>query len=164
MRGVYIVKGSAITVASAACTLAILHSESSGLGSVLEVMRAWVSQFVAAPDDEMQSIALMEKSSAFGTYTAATPEPTTPGDVASEITGATTGAAGTAGIDASAEGAGTEREIYPDSFHLKSGWLWLPTPDERIILGPDKALILKLTTTPTTTTGWSFGLEFRAIW
>lgn len=145
-------------------TLVIIHS-ASGIttrGSILRVTRAWVAQRGTDTSDQL-GIQVATKVTAFGTYTSATPRPHIAGGNASGITGGTAGAAGTAGTNASAEGAGAVTPIVQDDFNNLNGWLWVPTPEERIIVPPDTAVILKLIGTPATLTGWSYGMTFAEL-
>lgn len=146
-------------------TLVIIHTASAltSRGSIIEILRAWINQRGTDTSDQL-GVKIAQKASAFGTYTSATPRPHVPGGNASGITGGTAGAAGTAGTDASAEGAGAVTDIIPgESFNNLTGWLWVPTPEERILVPPDVAVILKLIGTPGTLTGWSYGFTFREI-
>ena len=72
-------------------------------------------------------------------------------------------AEGTAGVDASANAAGTKTPIVVDGFNNLNGWLWVPTPEERIILPADTAIVLAMIGTATTLTGWSAGLTFEEL-
>lgn len=89
-------------------TLIFLRAEDTVAeqGFTLEVLRCSVSQ-VETETAQQLGIILARKQSAFGTYSSATPTPHAIGGIASGITGATDGSAGSAGTDASAEGAGT---------------------------------------------------------
>lgn len=137
-------------------TLIIIHAASSWgtAGCLLEIVRCTISQNETETVQQLGAI-LARKVSAFGTYTSTTPAPHVIGAAASGITGGTTGAAATAGTDASAEGAGTVTTLHAEGFNNNTGFLWVPTPEERIFLGPDQAFILKLRGTPTTLTGWN---------
>jgi hypothetical protein len=158
----------AITLANATvvadATLVILRSATSysSRASVNEVLRIVVSQNGTSTSQQL-GIIVAQKASAFGTYTSATPSPLSIGTVASGISGSTSGAAAGAGTNASAEGAGTVTNIWSDGFNNLNGYLWIPTPDERIIIGPDLALIVKLRGTPTTLTGWNATVIFREL-
>lgn len=145
-------------------TLVIIHTDSTvtSAGSMIEILRAWVGQ-VETETSQQLGVILAQKASAFGTYTSTTPSPHVVGGPASGIIGGTAGAEGTAGTDASAEGAGTVTNIIHDGFNNLNGWLWVPTPEERIIVPPDTAVILKIVGTPTTLTGWSAGITFEQI-
>lgn len=158
----YIVKGGNITVANQAVTLVIINP--AGTGSTIEILRCWVSQHANATSAQ-QRIALGFKVTAFGTYTSATPEKIKLGDPVSAITGGTAGAAGTSGINASAEGAGTLTLKYEDAFNVLNGWLWIPTPAETFMVQPGigSAFVMQFPAAPTTLTGWNFGVEYREL-
>lgn len=130
--------------------------------SMLEVLRVEVGQRGSDTSDQL-GIILAQKASAFGTYTSATPSPHQVGGAASGIAGGTSGAAATAGVDASAEGAGTVTNIVPVAFNNLNGWLWVPTPEERFTVGPDTAVIVKLVGTPSTLTNWYAYLTFMEL-
>jgi hypothetical protein len=154
---------SATTTIVADATLVIIHTASTLVrGSSVEILRAWASQHGTSTSQNL-GILLAQKASAFGTYTSTTPSPLTIGGPASGITGGTAGAAGTAGTDASAEGAGAVTDIVADGFNNLNGYLWVPTPEERIRLPPDTAFILKIIGTPTTLTGWDFGVIYQEL-
>ena len=145
-------------------TLVIIHTESTAnaAGSSIRILRAYVSQNGTATSQQLGIIAA-QKASAFGTYTSTTPSPLVIGSVASAIAGGTSGAAATAGTDASAEGAGAVTTIWTAGFNNLNGYLWVPTPEERVLIGPDLAFIVKLRGTPTTLTGWNASVIFREL-
>src|SRR5687768_16119752 len=101
-------------------------------GSLLEVLRITVDQ---------QGTTTGQQLTAFGTYTSTTPVPLAIGTVASAIAGGTSGAAATAGTDASAEGGGAVTTAWTSGFNNLNGYLWVPTPEERVIIGPDLAFV-----------------------
>lgn len=156
----YSISAGGITVAGAT-TLVFLNP---GTTCSLEILRAWVSQS-ANNTSAQQRIQLVTQVTAFPTLTAATPAKLKRGDAVSAIVGGTAGAAGTAGINASAEGAGTKTVIFEDAFNVLNGWLWVPTPEERIILPASHAsgLGLYFPVAPATLTNWAFGLTFREL-
>lgn len=159
----YIVKGEDITVANAAVTLVHINPPT---GRSIEIVRAYVSQH-GITTGTMQRISMGFKVSAFPTLTSATPEKTKPSDPVSFITGGTAGAAGTAGINASAEGAGAFTSKYPDAFNTLTGWVWVPNfnAGESFILSSadSTAFALKFGAAPATLTGWNFGVVYREI-
>lgn len=145
-------------------TLIIVHAAAAitTRASMLSILRCSVGQHGTATSQNL-GITIQQKASAFGTYTSRTPVPIVVGGAASGISGGTAGAAATAGTNATAEGAGTETPIVQDGFNNLSGWLWVPTPEERIIVPPDGAVILKLVGTPTSTANWSATLIFEEL-
>lgn len=159
MRGVYTLPWANITLANQAVTLGFLNP---GTTASLKVLRAWASQAANATSAQ-QRVQLNTQVTAFPTLVSQTPSKTTSIDQASQITGGTAGAAGTAGINASAEGAGAKTVIIPDSFNVLNGWLWVPTPFETFELPAGAAAGggLHFPAAPTTLTGWSGGITFQ---
>lgn len=145
-------------------TLVIIHTASSlaTRASRIRIMRAWCGQIETETSQQL-GIILGIKASAFGTYTSTTPSSHEIGGTISGIVGGTAGAAGTSGTDASAEGGGTVTPIIYDGFNNLNGWLWVPTPEEQIVLNIDTACILKIVGLPTVATGWSAGLTYEEL-
>jgi hypothetical protein len=149
---------------AADATLVIIHTDST-LGtraSTIEILRAWANQQASEVSDQL-GILLGLKASAFGTYTSTTPTPHFVNGPASAIAGGTAGAEATAGTDATAEGAGTVTPIIYEGFNNLNGYLWVPTPEERLIVPTDTAVILKLVGTPAALGNWSAGITFREL-
>ena len=163
MGGVYSVIMSNQTIIASA-DLVIVHTDStlaSG-GSNIRILRAWCSQIETETSQQL-GIQLCLQASAYGTYTGATPVPHFVGGRISGIVSGTAGAEGTAGVDASANAAGTKTPIVVDGFNNLNGWLWVPTPEERIILPADTAIVLAMIGTATTLTGWSAGITYEEL-
>lgn len=142
--------------------LVIIHTDSTLAtgGSNIRLLRAWCSQG-ATETSEQLGIQLCLQASAFGTYTSTTPTPHFIGGRASGIIGGTAGAEGTAGTDASANAAGTKTPIIVDGFNNLNGWLWVPTPEERIVIPADTAVVLAMIGTATTLTNWYAGITYE---
>lgn len=157
-RGAYIVPATNITLANQAVTLVFVNP---GTTASLSFRRAWASQAANATSAQ-QRVQLSTQVTAFPTLVSQAPVTTAMLDAASVITGNTTGAAGTSGINASAEGGGSKTVRYPDAFNVLNGWLWVPTPDEVIQMsaGGSAGLGLHFPAAPTTLTNWNAGLEF----
>lgn len=154
----YVVSGADITVANQPVTLVIINPAA---GTAIEILRAWVS-FHGNAVSAQQRILLGTKASPFGTYVAATPRKLKTGDPSSGIVGGTGGGAGTAGINASAEGAGTLTPVVQDAFNVLNGWLWVPTPRETFIIRAAEgfAFVMQFPAAPATLSGWNFGVVF----
>ena len=159
-RGVYTVSGKAQTVVAAPQAVFI----NVGTTCSLQFLRAWFSQNANATSAQ-QGVKTFTKATAFPTLVSATPNPTSVIDQASKITGGTAGAAGTSGINSSANGAGAELDIYPDNFNVLNGWLWTPTPADLVILSAAGAqgFGTQFVGTPGTLTGWTFGVEYAEV-
>lgn len=157
----YTVSADNVTVSGA--PILVWLNPPAAPSATMEVLRCWASQRANATSAQ-QGIAFGTKVSVFPTVTGQTPVATKITDPASKYTSGT-GAAGSAGINASANGAGTETIIYADNFNVLNGWLWVATPTETVILGAGSAsgFFLKFTSTPGTLTAWSFGVTYREI-
>lgn len=157
------ISAGGVTVVGA--TTLVVLSAAAAPSVNLEFLRFWVGQSANATSAQ-QRIELATKASVFPTVTAATPTKLKPSDPnASVITGGTAGAQGTAGTNASAEGAGAQTVVWDDAFNVLNGWLHVPTPAETRIIpaGFASSLELYFPVTPGTTTNWAFGLVFREI-
>lgn len=162
MSRTYTISGANVTLANQAVTLAFINEAASG--SSIEILRCWVSQS-GTTTGAMQRVQLVTQVSAFPTLTGVTPVRHNLGDPISGIVSGTAGAAGTCGINASAEGAGTKTVLLPDVFYNLSGWVWVPTPEERPLFtaGVSSGFGLFLPAAPATLTGWSFGITYREL-
>lgn len=160
----YTVSGDNITVAVAP-QLVFLNPAAGGAGVPgFEVLRAWASQRANATSAQ-QGIRLGTKLTVFPTLVSATPAKTKLGDPTASLVGNTTGAAGSAGINSSANGAGAEIGVVPDNFNVLNGWLWVATPPEtfQLMPGGTSGFFQQFTSTPGTLTAWSFGVCYREI-
>jgi len=149
-------------IASSDMVLIRTASTVTSRASTIRILRAWCSQN-ATETSEQLGILLGLQASAFGTYTSTTPTPHFIGGPASGITGSTSGAAAGAGTDASANAAGTKTPIIYDGFNNLNGWLWVPTPEERIIVPTDTAIVLAMVGTATTLTNWNAGITYEEL-
>ncbi len=134
----------------------------SSRGSLLEILRFTVSQRGTSTAQQL-GIRWGLKASAFGTFTSTTPAPTNIGGVASAIAGSTSNAAASSGTDSSSNGAGALTVLASDAFNNLNGFIWVPTPEERVYVGPDLTFLIQLQGTPTTLTGWNACLTFREM-
>ena len=130
----------------------------------IEFLRMWASQS-SSNNTAQQRVQINTQVSAFPTLTSATPAKTKLLDPSSQITGGSAGAAGTAGVNASAEGAGAKTVLYPDAFSIVNGWLWVPTPPETLMLnaGAASGMGLFLPAAPGSTGNWNAGQVFREL-
>lgn len=164
MREFIITTGGTSVLNSGSVTLIGVRA-AAGPSINIEVLRWWVGQSANATSAQ-QRIKIATKGTAFSTLVAYTPVTLKMQDPnASVLVGSTTETPGTAGINASAEGAGTYVTILEDAFNVLNGWLMVPTPPETIIspAGHGSALILQFPVAPATNSSWSWGCNFREV-
>lgn len=156
----YSINAAGLTV-SAAKTLIFINV---GTTRAIEILRFWVG-FKGTATGEMVKMQAVTQVSAFPTLTSYTPLPLKLGDAASAITGGTAGAAGTCGINASAEGAGAKTVRFQRSFYNLNGTEWLAGPHDSIVLAPSGSagFGLYIPVAPTTTSEWDATLIFREL-
>lgn len=159
----FTVGAAAMTVAGA--TTLVFVNPAAAPNFNIKIIRAWASQSANATTAQ-QRIQMETQVTAFPTLTSATPAKLKRADPnVSIITGGTAGAAGTAGTNASAEGAGTKTPIFDDAFNVLNGYLWVPTPDEAIVIpaGSTSGFGLFFPVAPATLTNWHAGLNFGEV-
>jgi hypothetical protein len=157
------------TVAGAS-TLVLIHTlvaaDPLPPGYAVAIIRAWCKQ-TGTTTPAQQEIRWFRKLATFPTLVSSDPKATRPGfDPPSGLVGATTGAAGTTGVNASAEGGGAETVLWDDAFNNIIGYDWIAAgPDDYLVIGPDVAIGLKFPTAPAAgfLAGWTFGLTYIEI-
>lgn len=159
----FAVSAGGFTVAGATTVVAVNPTSAPNFN--IEFLRYWIGQSANATSAQ-QRVEILTKASVFPTLTSQAPTSLKLADPnVSIITGATTGAIGTSGINASAEGAGAAVVQWDDAFNVLNGWLHVPTPPETRIApaGLGKAINLYFPVAPTTLTNWAAGVVFREV-
>jgi len=131
----------------------------------LVMLRHWIG-FSANATSAQQRVQLYTQASVFPTMTTgSTPAPLKRHDAISSIVSGTASAAGTASITGTAQGAGTNSVIMESAFNHLTGYLEIPSPEERIVLpvGYASTFGMQFPATPGTLTGWSFGHNFAEV-
>lgn len=157
----YAISSGGITVAGATTLIFI----NPGVTMALEIIRLWIAQSANATSAQ-QRVQLVTQVTAFPTLTSFTPAKLKRNDPISAIVGGTAGAAGTCGINASAEGAGAKTVIWESAFNVVNGFLWVPASDKESIIMPASSASgfgLFLPVAPGTLTNWAFGLIYREL-
>lgn len=133
-------------------------------GSVLAINRVEITQ------DENATSAMVRVSLASrtgGNLTVATVTPTAAmiEGAASAIAGvAGTLAAGKCGITGSADATPTYKSLVEASFNALNGWLWIPTPSERLYFTGAIAFVVRFVADPGTLLGWNCSVNYEEIY
>lgn len=158
------VGGGGLTVANQAVTLAFVNPAAAPNFN-LDFLRLWASQQGSAAS-AMQRVQVETQASVFPTLVSATPRKLKTADPnASIIVGGTAGAAGTCGINASAEGAGTKTVVWDDNFNVLNGYLWVATPREVLTMpaGSTSGVGLFLPAAAASLTNWAVGANYGEV-
>lgn len=162
----FTVGGGGLTLANQPVTLVFLNQSATAPTPNAQIMRMWASQ-QGSTSSAQQRIQAETQVSVFPTLVSATPRHLKLADsTASVFSGGTAGAAGTCGINASAEGAGTKTAMFDDNFNVLNGWIWNATLPELIDLGGVSASTiggfgLFLPAAAGSLTNWAAGINFR---
>jgi len=73
------------------------------------------------------------------------------------------GAAARIGVNSSADSGGTYTDHLHFNFNNLNGFLWVPTPEETILVPPDVVWCVRLLATPGTTSGWTILLIYQEL-
>lgn len=144
-RGVYTANTAAQAISTAITILEITAPSSAAL----EIIEAYASS--DANTDVMARIQLLRKTATItGTATPPTARPY--------------GADGASGVTVKwkATAEGTDGDVLrPDTFHMKSGWFWVPKQaQQRIIIPPTGMIALKFPSATNITGNWTFGIDW----
>ena len=163
MARIFTVGGANITVAGATTLVFINPPAAPSVG--VRLVRGHCQQSANATSAQTR-IQLVTQVTAFPTLTSATPRKAMFHDpTAAVITGGTAGAAGTAGINASAEGAGSKTVVDEWVFNNLNGWDQLFTALDKyeFAAGVASGVGLFFPAAPSTLTGWSFSLTYEEM-
>ncbi len=117
---IYVVTMSAVSQTVAKTLIQIAAAS----GNPIEILRATITQ--STGDASEQARALLRRKSAAATVTSFTPILVDPDSIAAKAVG------GTALTGTNASGEGTPTDIIVDEgFNILSGFIWVPTPEER---------------------------------
>ena len=155
------VGGDGLTLANQAVTLVFVNPTAAP-NVEYQFLRLWASQQGSATSAQ-QRIQVETQVTSFPTLVSATPRHLKFADaVASLIAGGTAGAAGTSGINASAENGGAKTVMFGDNFNVLNGYLWVATPREVINMpsGSLSGLGLFLPAAAASLSNWACGQNF----
>lgn len=146
--GEYTVRAAAQTVATAITILEVAAPATA----VLEILRVWVGQSSVTASTAARIQILRKTGTITGSATPPSPVRLRPGNAAAGAT-----------VKWIATGEGTDGDVLvEEGFNYVNGFLWIPTPDDRIIVAPSGMIALKFPAAPTSAV-WTFGMNFREI-
>lgn len=145
MGRIYSVRMSEVALVNGTATGTVVQLK-CGTGSTFKVLRAWISQS-SETSSRMQNLQIRRQSTG-STVTSFTPLLHDKGDAASNMVSSTSAT----GYNGTAEGTPGDVLIATD-FNVLNGWLYVPVPEDRIVVGPTNPILsMFLPTVPTNTT------------
>jgi hypothetical protein len=145
--------------------LAFQTAASLNAGCIISMRRLEIYQSGTSTSAQIRAEFFKRDTAGTLTTTSVTPQGIIIGGPASGLSGNTSviGGTGRIGINSSADSGGTYTSINPFGFNNLNGYLWIPVPEERIIVPPSTVAGIRLLATPATTTGWTISLEMEEI-
>lgn len=151
----YILSNNGVTISTAITALQL----KAGTNGPIEILRAWATQANSTTSAQC-SVALVRKSAAATVTTGVAGTTVLKQNPLNPTTDASLGTSAT-GITASAEG--TNGEIaHVEGFNILSGFTYLPTPEERIIVPQGGIIALTFLDAPASAK-WYCGIHFREL-
>lgn len=133
---------------------------------LIAIRRIEICQNAAAAAAQIRGALSTRDTAGTYTMTSVTPRAISPlGGPASGLAGNTApaGGAGRIGINSSADSGGTYTDHYHFNFNNLNGWLWVPTPEERIEVPPATVWVVRFLASPGTTTGWTVSVTYEEL-
>lgn len=160
MAEMFTLQGENMTLTTAIRVLAVLSTAASGVGSRLGIARIEIGQSGTVTSAMIRG-AISTRTGSTLTSTGATPAAISPiGGAASAIVSGTSAAAGTSGVNSTVDTTPTYVNLYQFNFNNLNGWLWVPTPEERMIIPLSTIWVVRLLADPTTLAGWTVTITF----
>lgn len=166
MGRAYVLSGENLTLGTGNVLAAIQSAAAGAAGSRLEIDRIEIGQSGTGTSAQIRAAFGTRDTAGTLTTTSMAPNPLTLGGPASGISGNVAPAGGTArsGVNSSADSGGTYLNTVPRAFNNIVGDLWVPTPENRIVVPPSVLFVVRLLATPTGTTGWTVAVHFREVY
>jgi hypothetical protein len=161
MQAITVLKGENLTLGTGNVLAALRTAAANARAARINIKRLEISQ------NGSTTLAMIRGEMATrdtaGTLTMTSLAPTSISPVAGPISGlsgntAPAGGDGRSGINSSADSGGAYTSLFPYNFANLNGYLWVPTPEQEIIIPPSTVFVVRFIATPGTTTGWSFTL------
>ena len=171
MGRIYNITATDITVVTAVNVLAAIYPVATppAAGSVIAINRVEISQGENATSAAVRAL-LSARTGGNLTVATVTPSAAMYGGAASAIAGvAGTLAAGKCGITGSADATPTYVDLITASFNALNGWLWIPTPSERLYFTGAVAFVVRIggpagAADPGNLNGWNVSVNFEEIY
>lgn len=166
MGRVYSVHGENLTLGTGSVLLAF-RTAADGVtaGGIIQLIRVEVTQSGSTTSAQVRLVFSTRDTAGTLTLTSVTPVNRILGGPASALVGNTAPAGGAAriGINSSADSGGTYTNHFANSPNQLNGYLYLPVPEERIIVPPATVWSARFAAAPTSTTGWTVTCVFEEI-
>jgi hypothetical protein len=165
MGRIFAVGGENLSLGTGNVLLAMQTAAAVNAGCIVALRRLEIYQSGTSTSAQIRGEFFKRDTAGTLTTTSVTPQGIIIGGPASGLSGNTSviGGAARIGVNSSADSGGTYTSINPFGFNNLNGYLWIPVPEERVIIPPSTVAGVRLLASPATTTGWTVSLEFEEV-
>lgn len=165
MGRVYNVVGENLTLGTGSVLVALQTASGVNAASILKILRAQITQSGSTTSAQVRLLFSTRDTAGTLTTTSVTPVNTVLGGPASGLSGNTSviGGTGRIGINSSADSGGTYTNHFCSAPNQLNGELYLPVPEERIIVPPSTVWCVRFAAAPASTTGWNIFLVYEEV-
>lgn len=165
MGRVFNVVGENLTLGTGSVLVALQTNSGVNAGAILKILRAEVTQSGTSTSAQVRLLFSTRDTAGTLTTTSVTPANVFVTGPTSGLSGNTNvlGAAGRIGINSSADSGGTYTNHFDNAPNQLNGYLYLPVPEERIMIPPSIVWCVRFATAPASTTGWNILLCYEEL-
>lgn len=165
MGRIYTVTGENLTLGTGSVLLALQTATGVAAGAIIRPLRVEVSQSGSTTSAMARLLFSTRDTAGTLTTTSVTPVSTSLGGPASGLAGNTSviGGTGRIGINSSADSGGAYTNHWANAPNVLSGYLYLPVPEERIVIPPSTVWCVRFAAAPASTTGWNILLVYEEV-
>ena len=165
MGRVYTVIGENLTLGTGSVLVALQTNSTVNAAAIVRPLRIEVSQNGTLTSNNPRLLFSTRDTAGTLTMTSVTPVNTDLGGPASGLAGSTApaGAVARIGINSSADSGGTYTNHWACAPNVLSGYLYLPVPEERIVIPASTLWCVRFAAAPGTTTGWAITLVYEEV-
>lgn len=156
MGRVFTAHGENLTLGTGSVLIALQTAATVAAGAIIRPLRVEVTQSGTATSAQVRLLFSTRDTAGTLTTTSVTPVNVALGGPISGLVGNTSviGGAGRIGINSSADSGGTYTNHWAAAPNQLNGYMYLPVPEERILIPPSTVWCVRFAAAPTQTSGW----------
>lgn len=165
MGRVYSVNGENLTLGTGSVLVALRTAAGVSAAAMLKILRVEVTQSGSTTSAMTRLVFSTRDTAGTLTTTSVTPTNLVVTGAASGLSGNTSVIGGSAriGINSSADSGGTYTNHWAAAPNQLNGYLYLPVPEERIIIPADIVWAVRFATAPANTAGWDILVTYEEV-
>lgn len=166
MGRVYTAHGENLSLGTGSVLIALQTAATVAAAAFVRPLRVEVTQSGSTTSAQARLLFSTRDTAGTLTTTSVTPVNT---DLAGPISGlvgntSVIGAVGRIGINSSADSGGAYTNHWAAAFNVLNGYMYLPVPEERIVVPASTVWCVRFAAAPATTTGWTCVLVYEEVY